>query len=394
MYKVVEIMNKPSRLVVGIMSGTSADGIDVAFCRIKGHGLGSEIEQLGFYFEPFEKEVREKILYLATGENTNAEEFCKMNFFLGQLYVEAVKNACKKLGINEDEIDLIGSHGQTFWHIPETVEYLGKSFKSTLQLGEFSLLAEKFCCPVVGDFRVRDVAAGGFGAPLVPYSEFLIYKSKSECVALQNIGGIGNITCLEPNCEMKDIYAFDTGPGNMLIDAVYARITDGEHSYDEGGKYAAKGSVDEKMLAYLMQDEYIRTAPPKTTGREYYGANYVDKILKYARENGIKNEDLLATVTAFTAKSIAYSVENYFKIKPDKLIIGGGGSKNGTLIKYIKDFLPACEVLLNEDLGFNSEAKEAVAFAVLANEAIFNSANNVPSVTGALHPVVMGKITF
>ncbi len=394
MHPLIKLIEKDSRLVVGIMSGTSADGVDVAFCRISGYGLSSKIEQVGFYFEPFSDEVREKILYLATGNEASAEEFCKANFLFGYLYVRAVKNACAKLGFKSEDIDLIGSHGQTLWHVPVEEYYLGNNFKSTLQLGEFSLLAEEFDCPVVGDFRVRDVAAGGFGAPLVPYSEFLIYRSESECIALQNIGGIGNITCLEPNCKMEDVFAFDTGAGNMLMDAIYFEVTGGKHSYDKGGDFASAGTVDEQMLEFLMEDEYVRTAPPKTTGREYYGAKYVEKILKYAGEHRINDRDLMATVTAFTAKSIAYSVDNYFRVKPDKLIIGGGGSRNQTLVSYIRKFLPDTKVLLNEDLGFDSEAKEAVAFAVLANETIFASPNNVASVTGARHPVVMGKITF
>ncbi len=394
MHPLIRLIEKDSRLVVGIMSGTSADGIDVAFCRISGYGRNSKIEQLGFYFEPFSDEVREKILYLATGNEANAEEFCKANFLFGHLYVRAVKNACTKMGFKPEDIDLIGSHGQTLWHVPIEEDYLGASFKSTLQLGEFSLLAEEFACPIVGDFRVRDVAGGGFGAPLVPYSEFLIYRSESECIALQNIGGIGNVTCLEAGCKMEDVFAFDTGPGNMLIDAVYFEVTEGEYSYDKDGDFASTGTVDEDMLEFLMEDEYMRTPPPKTTGREYYGVKYVEKILKYAKEHSINDRDLIATVTAFTAKTIAYSVDNYFRIRPDKLIIGGGGSRNKTLLAYIKDFLPNTEVLLNEDLGFDSEAKEAVAFAVLANETIFASSNNVPSVTGAGHPVVMGKISL
>lgn len=392
MHPIVELLEKPSRLVVGLMSGTSADGVDAALCRITGHGTESKIEQLGFVFQPFAPEVRREILRLAGGEAACAADFCKINFRLGQLYVQAVDELCRQIGT--EKIDLIGSHGQTLWHIPQPEEYLGESFRSTFQLGECAVLAQRFGCPVVGDFRVRDVAAGGLGAPLVPYSEFLIYRREKECVALQNIGGIGNITCLPPNCTLDQVFAFDTGPGNMVMDAVYARLTDGKESYDAGGAYAATGKVHAGLLEMLMADPYLTRKPPKTTGREYYGAAFVDKIMAYAAENQISGADLMATVTDFTAETIAYSVKHYFPQMPDLLIIGGGGSLNRTLLSDIARALPECRVMTNEALGYDSNAKEAVAFAVLANEAIFAQANNVPSVTGAANPVVMGKITL
>lgn len=394
MHPIITCIQKDSRLVVGIMSGTSADGVDAALCRITGHGTESKIQQLGFVFQPFSREVRQEILRLAGGEAACAGDFCKMNFLLGQLYVEAVEALCEKVGISPEDVDLIGSHGQTFWHIPQQEEYLGHRFRSTLQLGECAVLAQRFGCPVVGDFRVRDVAADGLGAPLVPYSEYLIYRSETECVALQNIGGIGNITCLPPGCGLKDVFAFDTGPGNMVMDAVYARITGGAKTYDEGGCFAARGTVHRGLLEKLMEDPYLAQTPPKTTGREYYGAAYVDRIMAEAQENGISPQDLMATVTAFTAQTIRLSIERFFPRKPDRLIIGGGGSMNKTLVGEIARALPECRVLTNEDLGYDSNAKEAVAFAVLANEAIFGQCNNVPRVTGAKNPVVMGKISL
>lgn len=394
MHPLVQLTNKASRIVLGIMSGTSADGIDVALCRIEGYGLRSKIEQVGFYFEPYPTEVRSEILRLAQGQSARSEDFCKINFLLGHLYAEAAIKACQHLKVDPKTIDLIGSHGQTLWHVPQVEEYLGHSFKSTLQLGEFSVLAERFACPVVGDFRVRDVAAGGLGAPLVPYSEFLIYRSQKECIGLQNIGGIGNITCLPPNCQLEDVFAFDTGPGNMVIDAVYEILTKGQVHFDEGGQFAGGGRIDQGLLAHMMADEYVRRKPPKTTGREYYGPDYVRGIMAYADQKDIKAKDLMATVTAFTGQAIAYNIDHYFPMAPDRLIIGGGGSKNKTLLAYLQAALPKCQVVTNEQVGFNSDAKEAVAFAVLANEAICATYNNVPRVTGANHYVVMGKISF
>lgn len=387
-------MEKPSRLVIGLMSGTSADGVDAALCRITGHGTATKVEQLGFVFDPFDTKVREEILRLAGGREATAADFCRINFLLGRLYAETSLRLCRECGVEPKDIDLIGSHGQTLWHIPQPETFLGQTFRSTLQLGECSVLTETFGCPVVGDFRVRDVAAGGLGAPLVPYSEYLIYRSETKCIALQNIGGIGNITCLPPACKPEEVFAFDTGPGNMVMDAVYGAITHGEKRFDEGGAFAAKGRVHQSLLNLMMDDEYVHRQPPKTTGREYYGPAYVERIMVEAKAQHLTDEDLMATVTAFTAATIAYSVEHFFPVKPDELIIGGGGSMNATLLKDIATVLPACKVMTNEQLGYDSNAKEAVAFAVLANEAIFAGCNNMPSVTGATKGVVMGKISL
>ena len=387
-------MEKSCRLVIGIMSGTSADGVDAALCRITGHGVGATIEQLGFVFKPFEEEIRREVLRLASGDHATAADFCRMNFLLGELYREAALELCRVTGHALEDIDLIGSHGQTFWHIPVEEEYLGHRLCSTLQLGECSVLAEAFGCPVVGDFRVRDMAAGGLGAPLVPYSEYLIYRSKNECVALQNIGGIGNITCLPPDCMLEDVFAFDTGPGNMVMDAVMSELTHGAARWDEGGAFASAGRVNEALLAFLMDDEYIRRKPPKTTGREYYGPEYVRRVMDRRQSLSVTDADLMATVTAFTAETIAYSVRHFFQHMPDRLVVGGGGSMNKTLIGFIRRALPMCKVMTNEEMGFDSNAKEAVAFAVTANETSFAGSNNVPPVTGSSHPVIMGKISL
>ena len=328
------------------------------------------------------------------GGSAAAADFCRMNFLLGKLYCEAGRELCRHAGVSKADIDLIGNHGQTFWHIPNEEEYLGHRLRSTLQLGEDAMLAEEFSCPVVGDFRVRDMAAGGLGAPLVPYTEFLLYRSETECVALQNIGGIGNISFLPAGCGLDDVLAFDTGPGNMVMDAVTARMTDGTATYDAGGALAAHGHVNEKLLRRMMADPYIAQRPPKTTGRERYGADYVASICAYAKSESIPLLDVLATATRFTAECIAAAVRGFAPELPARLIVGGGGAMNETLMRHIRQLLPACRVMTNEELGFDGNAKEALAFAILANEAIFAHANNVPSVTGARHPVVMGKISL
>ena len=238
------LWNKPERLVIGFMSGTSADGVDAALVRISGYGVETRLTQLAFCFTPFDEATRAEVLRLAGGGSAAAADFCRINFHLGQLYCEAGDALCRQAGIERAQVDLIGCHGQTLWHIPQEEIYLGRSQHSTFQLGESAMLAEHFGCPTVGDFRVRDVAAGGLGAPLVPYTEFLLYRSREECVALQNIGGIGNVTVLPRDCRLEDVFAFDTGPGNMLMDALVERLTNGRQHYDAGGKMAAQGRVD------------------------------------------------------------------------------------------------------------------------------------------------------
>ena len=389
-----KLWNKPERLVIGFMSGTSADGVDAALVRISGFGITTELKQLAFHFMPFDEATRREILRLAGGESATAADFCRINFHLGQLYCEAGDALCREANIEPSRVDLIGCHGQTFWHIPQEECYLGRMQHSTLQLGEAAVLAEHFKCPTVGDFRVRDVAAGGLGAPLVPYTEFLLYRSSEECVALQNIGGIGNVTVLPQGCRLEDVFGFDTGPGNMLMDAVTELLTNGEKHYDEDGTMAAAGQVNARLLAHLMQDPYLAKKPPKTTGREAYGARYLSQVLSFAHSHGISLLDTLSTVTRFTAETIAYGLGRFSPYRPGRMIVGGGGCYNRTLMAHLQELLPECKVMTNEDLGLDGNAKEAVAFALLANETIFASCNNAPGATGARHPVVMGKISL
>ncbi len=394
MHPLLRAMEKPARLVIGFMSGTSADGVDAVLTRIAGFGTSTRVEQLAFCFTPFSPEVRAEILRLAGGGAATAADFCRINFLLGQLYCEAGDALCAQAGISRGEVDLIGNHGQTLWHIPQEETYLGHRQRSTLQLGEDALLAEHFGCPVVGDFRVRDVAAGGLGAPLVPYTEYLLFRSDTECVALQNIGGIGNVTVMPAGCTLDGVLAFDTGPGNMVMDQLVARLTDGRASYDAGGALAARGRVDGALLAWLLADDYLRLPPPKTTGREKYGPAYVDALVRRADASGVSLTDALATATRFTAETIALGLRQFAPAPPARLVVGGGGSMNATLMAHLTDVLPGCRVMTGEEMGIDSNAKEAVAFALLANEALFASANNAPSATGARHPVVMGKISL
>ena len=384
-----ELWSKPSRLVVGLMSGTSADGIDAALTRITGFGLSTKVEQLGFYFMPFDSATRQAILDICGGDKGGTKELCLLGTHLGRLYAQAVRELLENCGV--EKVDLIGCHGQTVYHIPEETPYLDTTIRGTLQIGDPSYLAEEFHCPVVSDFRIRDMAAGGLGAPLVPYTEFLLYRSETEDVALQNIGGIGNVTLLPAGCALEEVTAFDPGPGNMVMDALVSKLTDGKLSYDDGGKLAASGKVIPEMLSWMLEDPYLAKKPPKTTGREYFGAQYVEKLLAFGDYPLV---DILTTATAFTAESIALSLRNFAPRMPARLVVGGGGSRNPTLLKFMQEALPGCKVQIQEDLGLDSDAKEAVAFALLANEALFGVCNNAPSATGAKHGVVMGRINL
>lgn len=396
MNQLVKLTKKQERLAIGLMSGTCTDGIDAALVKISGAGIHTIVKLIDFITIPYENELRTKLLQIASGHYGGSYEISKMNFLLGKLSSDACLSVCKKANISPSMIDFIGSHGHTISHQPIKEEYFGQKINSTLQIGEAAVISETMNCPVVADFRVRDMAAGGLGAPLVPYSEFLLYSEAGQNVALQNIGGIGNITFLPASGDMEHTLAFDTGPGNMIIDSLVSLYTNMQQTYDDGGKIAASGTVHEKLLEWLLNDPYIYAKPPKTTGREYYGTEFVEKLCEKAASYQLSYPDIIATATMFTAKAIEINVLQNLPDKslPDKLIVGGGGSQNNTLMNFIAKCLPRCKVMTNEDIGFDSNAKEAVAFAILANETIFGNTNNVPSATGASHAVVMGKITI
>ncbi|MBR5109260.1 MAG: anhydro-N-acetylmuramic acid kinase [Clostridia bacterium] len=387
------LQEKNTLKVIGLMSGTSADGMDAALTEITGYGLQTKVKALGFVSLPYSDAVREEILRLASGTAGGSRDLCLFSFALGEISLQACRAVCEQSGVPPEAVDLVGSHGQTLYHVPAAVDYLGHAVRGTLQLGEPSVICEGLGCPVVSDFRVRDMAAGGQGAPVVPYAEYLLYRRQDQSVGLQNIGGIGNLTVLPKGGAPEDTFAFDTGPGNMVMDQVTERMTAGKMRYDENGALAAQGVCSEALLRWMLQDPYLKKQPPKSTGREDYGKAYVDALLQKAQELGVRGLDALATACRFTAVCIQAAVEEHCPVRPDCLVVGGGGSHNPTLMKEIRRVL-SIPVLVNEDLGFDSDAKEAVAFAILANECIHGAANSVPSVTGAAHPVVMGKISL
>lgn len=388
---------KEVRRVVGMMSGTSVDGVDAALVEISGTDSEPKVKLLAFENKPYPPQVREKIFSLFTPANATVDKVGYMNFLLGEIYAKSALSVIEKAGMKPEEIDVIGSHGQTIWHAPIPESPDGIPVAYTVQIGEGSVIAERTGILTVSDFRVADMAAGGQGAPLVPFSEYLLYRREKETILLQNIGGIGNMTVMPAGAKPRDVFAFDTGPGNMIIDAVISAVTGGEKTYDTGGETAAKGKVCNALLDILKEEPYYRQPLPKTTGREHFGVQYTEKILSWRKENPIPVEDLLATVTDLTAYSIADAYERYVlpKYQASEIIVGGGGSYNATLLRFMKNrFAPhGVAVRTQEDLGLSSDAKEAVAFALMADCCMRGRANTLPSVTGAEHPAVMGKIS-
>jgi anhydro-N-acetylmuramic acid kinase len=349
--------------VCGIMSGTSLDGIDVAVIDIH----KSKIETVAHASTPYPAEVRKAILGIS-----DVASISRLNFRLGELYAEAVR----QVGVALETIQLIGCHGQTIYH-------QGAKPVNTMQIGEAAVIAERTGITVVSDFRVRDVAAGGQGAPLVPFVDYLLFRHKKKSRIVLNIGGIANITYLPAKARPEEVIAFDTGPGNMVIDALVSHLTKGKQIYDKGGAIAAKGHVNRKLLDKLLADKYYARKPPKSAGREQYGAEFVARLLK----TKLPVEDLIATATALTAATIAMAGE------ADELIASGGGVHNRQLMGTLAALMPDTKIHTTNDYGIDADAKEAIAFAVLAYQTIKGRAGNLPSATGAGRAVVLGKIS-
>jgi anhydro-N-acetylmuramic acid kinase len=370
------------RLVIGLLSGTSADGTDAALCAIEGVDDTTRLEARAFVTTPFARPLRERIFRLA---DASASELCDLDVLLGEAFAEAARAVAAAAGIPLTDVDLIGSHGQTAVHHPRSAGRIG----ATLQIGEAAVIAERTGCPVISDFRVRDVAAGGEGAPLVPLADHLLFHAAGRKRALQNIGGIANVTLIGE--QLADLVAFDNGPGNMPLDTVARAASDGAEAFDRDGLRAARGRIDAGLLAELHRHPYLAQPPPKSTGREDFGKEFVYPLL--ARFNDRK-DDLLATLTRFSAEAIARSYREALPALPDEVYISGGGALNPTLMRHLVELLAPIPVQSLAALGVDPEAKEAIAFAVLANQTLFGAAGNLPAVTGAVGPRVLGKLSF
>ena len=375
--------------VIGLMSGTSADGVDAAVVEIGGAPPNLSVELLSFTCVPFDVAQRRRIFALFDPATGTVERICQMNFVLGEWFATAAWRAIEEAGLAPDDVALIGSHGQTIYHA------VGEDspVKSTLQIGEAAVIAARTGITTVADFRVADVAAGGQGAPLVSYVDWLLLRHPAHTRAVQNIGGIANVTYLPPGDDPDDVLAFDTGPGNMLIDYAAERATAGQQTFDLDGALAAQGRVDEGLLAELMAHPYLRQPPPKTAGREQFGVPFGAEVWARAMRRGLRGQDVVATVTAFTAASIADAYRRFLAQSPDEVILGGGGAHNRTLVAMLRQRLAPARLVTHETLGLSSDAKEAIAFAVLAYETIHGRPGNLPACTGAGSRAVLGKIT-
>jgi anhydro-N-acetylmuramic acid kinase len=383
-------------LVLGLMSGTSADGIDIALARISGAPLRVKAQLLNHTAVNFPAQVRAEILRVAEQQAITAGELSQLNFRLGQLFADAAKTACKRFRVAVSSVDLIGSHGQTIFHQGVAGNYLGASTSSSLQIGEAAVIAARTGVTTVADFRPADMAVGGQGAPLVPYADYVLYSDPKLGRASLNLGGIANVTVIPAGAAREKVFAFDTGPANMLIDALVAHFTRGRKKFDDGARMALVGRAIPALLDELMRDPYLKLKPPKSTGREYYGADYVKRLLALGRRYRARPNDLIRCVTIFTALSVVDALNRFVtrNTKLDQLIVSGGGARNPLIMAQLAAALRGVEVLPSSRLGVPEEGKEAFAFALLAYESFHLRAGNVFSATGASGPAILGKISY
>ena len=396
-------MSERTMIVAGVMSGTSADGINVALVRISGNGDGLSgrgrtrhtIQLLGHAEYSYPARVRSAVLGAMNAGNARVADLARLNFLLGELYAEAVLAAQQQFRL---KADLVGCHGQTLYHQGQAEAFLGRRVTATWQTGEGSVIAARVGVPVVSDFRPADMAAGGKGAPLVPYLDYLLFRDASVGRIVQNIGGIANLTAIPAGAHADGIFAFDTGPGNMLMDAVMDALYG--RPFDRDGKIGASGDVIEKVVQRVLARTFFRAKPPKTAGREEFGREFAQEFLRACGR--ARKQDVVATATALTARSIAEAVRRFVIVRSGsqnsfrEMILSGGGARNATLVAMLAEYLAPLGICVrfSDEFGLPSEAKEAVAFAVLAYETWNRRPSNVPSATGAKRGAVLGKISY
>ena len=386
-----ELLKKNKKIVIGLMSGTSVDGIDAAIVEITGNGLEIEVDLIAFETFPFPSGVPQRILALCQPDTSRVDDICKMNFYIGHLFAEAVKHILKKSGMHASDIDLIGSHGQTIHHLPKDANT--SRYPSTLQVGEPAVIAHETGIPTIADFRVADMAAGGQGAPLVSYPDYLLFQNKIKTVGLLNIGGIANLTVLPANGTFASVSAADTGPGNMGIDAVVTEITQGSEHYDKAGERAAQGTPYQPIINEWLKHPFFHQSPPKTTGREMFGHTYAMACLETCRKHKLSDNDCIATLTELTVQTITDYIAKFVTEQNliDVLYVSGGGVHNQTIMRRLGEQLPNTVVEPVDTSGISADAKEAIAFTILANETLHGNAGNLPSATGASVRKILGK---
>lgn len=384
-----------SMVVAGVMSGTSADGIDVALVEISPGATHPRIKLLAHHTVAYPKALRNVVLAAMNTSKTSAAELARLNWRLGIAYAESVTAAVTKYRIKPG---LIGCHGQTIYHQGKPASYAGRSFACTWQLGEPAIIASRTGVPVVSNFRPADMAAGGQGAPLVPFLDFVFFAHPTRARVLQNIGGIGNLTFLPAGAKLDQVMAFDTGPGNMIIDALMERLF--RKRFDRDGRIAAAGQILPAVIKTLLRKKYFRESPPKSAGREQFGEQFTTRFLEMCRAQSSKPEDAIATATALTAESIATAYRSFVAPlvweKSVDYIVAGGGARNAFLVCLLRERLNplGAKVILSEEAGLPSQAKEAVAFALLAWQTWHRLPSNIPSATGAERRAVLGEITY
>jgi anhydro-N-acetylmuramic acid kinase len=381
--------------VAGIMSGTSGDGIDVALVRITPSADGLRLKLLSHHAVPFSKPLRSAVLGAMDAKLISTAELARLNWRLGMAYSDAIKQTLLRYPV---KIALVGCHGQTIYHQAIPALYAGKKLACTWQIGEMAMLAAETGVPVVSNFRPADMVASGQGAPLVPLLDYVMFRHPSRGRVLQNLGGIGNLTAIPPAGSLTEVIAFDTGPANMLIDAVTQALF--QKPYDRGGVIAARGTVLASVLESTMKHPFFSRKPPKSAGREEFGHAFAADFLKLCKDAGGRSEDVVATATALTARIIVIAYDRFvgqlMKVAHVDYLLSGGGAKNSTLLAMLREELEplGCSIATTENAGLPPQAKEAAAFALLAYETWHRRAGNVPSATGANRPAILGDITY
>ena len=389
----LDLHRQSPRTVVGLMSGTSLDGVDAALVELEGSGPDLTMEPEAFVHVPYPGALRNLIRQSTDPDSSSVQVLTRLDVRLAETYAEAVDRVLAEGNMDRNALDLVGSHGQTVCHLPEPADCAGARVRATLQLGNPSILATRLNVPVVGDFRPADMALGGQGAPLVPYFDYVTFTDADEHRGLLNLGGIANLTVLPAGGTPDDVQAFDTGPANMVIDALADRLFDAP--MDRDGQHAAAGTPDHDLLADLLEGPFFRREPPKSTGRDDFGADYVDRLLNAAQSRGLSPEDTMATATLLTAASVYQAYAQY--VRPDQsidvLIASGGGVHNDTLLRMLRDAFAPISVRIASEYGVDGDAKEALCFAVLAHETANGVPTSLPSVTGAERAAILGSLS-
>jgi len=394
LHPLIRLINKHEKIAIGLMSGTSMDGIDSALVKIAGAGPDSHVELVDFCSYPYPPRLGAELLKVSQPGNGSTDKICRLNRVVGEYFADAAMEICKQAQFNIAKVDFIGSHGQTICHVPEKILYFDKPANSTLQIGEPAVIASRTGCITVSNFRTADMARGGEGAPLVPYFDYLMFQSEQRNRVILNIGGIANITVLKKGGTINDVIAFDTGPGNMVINALMRKLY--HQDFDENGAVALAGNVSEQLLTRLLQHPFFARRPPRSTGRKDFGHLFVDQIMMGADELQLTSPDIIATATALTARSIADAMQ-YSSIsieEVDELIVSGGGFHNQALLQLLRSNFCNSTIVGTEAFNIPGDAKEAICFAVLANDALAGKATSLPSVTGATQPAILGAIYY